>query len=251
MEKILELLGAGKLDESRQEEIKEQLETLVDAKVRVKAKDICEKVVKEEKEEIINEMEEKFEEYKSDITSKFSNFVDSILDEEMAIPENVMEFARKGELYTDLIEQFKVRLSLDEGLLDDEVRGLLKEARDEIVVLREEVNDVTATKLDIESDAQALASNLYLRKKCDGLTESHRIRVMDIMEGITDKEEIDKKFDIVVESAKKGRRVLKEDRKSKEGKGHKEVKNEKKQIVEDDSPFSAHLKMYTESVKRN
>ena len=250
MDKILEMLGVGKLEESQQTEIKEQLQTIIDSKVKLKAKEISEKVIEEEREDIVNEMEEKFEEYKRDITSKFSNFVDSIIDEEMVIPDKVMEFARKGELYTDLIEQFKVRLSIDEGLLDNEVRNLLKEARDEIVGLRKEVNDVTSKKLEIENDAQELAANLYLRNKCDGLTESHKLRVLNIMEGIHDREEIDKKFDLVVESIKSDvdengkKKVVNE-----EGKGSTEVEVEKDGIVEDGSPFSEHLKEYKKRLR--
>jgi hypothetical protein len=53
----------------------------------------------------------------------------------MTIPDKVLEYARKGELYSDLIEQFKVRLGVDEGLLDEEVKALLKEAKTEIQIL--------------------------------------------------------------------------------------------------------------------
>jgi len=198
MDKLLEMLGVEKLDENAQGKIKEHLDTLVE----VKAKDLSKSKLDEEKENLVRTYEEKFEDYKEDITSKFSNFVDSILDEEMTIPEKVIEFAKKGELYHDLIEQFKVRLSVDEGLLDEEVKGLLKEAKDEIISLRSELDEKISKELELERDTQKLASTLYLRTKTDGLTESQKTHVFEILEGETDKEVIDRKFPIIVENIK-------------------------------------------------
>ena len=194
MDKILELLGAEKLNEDTQKEIKEKLQDIIE----VKASEFSEGKLQEEKNQLIEEYEEKFDEYKNDITGKFSNFVDSVLDEELTIPDKIVEYARKGELYSDLIEQFKTRLAIDEGLLDSEVKGLLKEAKEEIISLREDVDSKTAKELEYQSDAQELAAALYLRKKCDGLTEGQKNHVIEILEGITDKDEVDRKFKVVL-----------------------------------------------------
>lgn len=196
MDKILELLGVEKLDESTQTQVKEKLEGLID----VKASEMLDEKMKETKENLIQEYEEKFEDYKSDVTSKFSNFVDSVLEEEMVIPEKIVEYARKGELYSDLIEQFKTRLAIDEGLLDEEVKGLLKEAKEEILSLRGTLDEKTSTELELQNDAQEMAAALYLREKSDGLTESQKKRVFSILEGVTDKEEIDKKFSVILDT---------------------------------------------------
>jgi len=45
-----------------------------------------------------------------------------------------------------------------------------------------------------------MAANLYLRQKCDGLKESDKTKVLGILGDITNKVEIDKKYDIVLES---------------------------------------------------
>ena len=92
--------------------------------IDVKARERADSLLGEEKERLVTEYETKFEDYKKDITSKFSNFVDSVLDQELTIPEKVMEYARKGELYTDLVEQFKIRIGIDEGVLDEEAKAL-------------------------------------------------------------------------------------------------------------------------------
>ena len=195
-EEILKILGIEKLDEAQQVEIKEKIESIVDVKSRERA----DSILKEEGDKLTVEYEGKFEDYKKDITSKFSNFVDSVIDEELLIPERVMEYARKGELYDELIEQFKVKLALDENVLDNEVKDLLGEAKDEITSLRENVNSLTSSNLTLGEDAKAMAANLYLRQKCDGLKESDKTKVLGILGDITNKVEIDKKYDIVLES---------------------------------------------------
>ena len=274
MEKLLELLGVQKLDESEQEVIKEKLNTLIE----VKAQEMLESKLEEEKVKLI-------EAYKEDITSKFSNFTDEILEQELQIPEKVLEFARKGELYSDLIEQFKVRLGVDEGLLDEEVKALLKEAKDEIVKLRDELNESISEKLQTKQDATELAAEVYLHRKAQGLTEGQKEHVMEMLDGVTDREEIDRKFDIIVEAyngndngkngdddddeddddKKKKKKKNgkngdddedmdeKKKNESKDGKGEIEPKPDEKDDLneDDDSPFSQHLKGYVQVLQEN
>jgi len=195
-DEILNMLKAETLNEEQKAALTEKLNDLVDIKVKEK----LDEALETEKEKLLEHYEEKFEDYKKDITSKFSNFVDDILEEEMIIPENIMEYARKGELYSDLIDQFKVRIGIDEGVLDEEARELLSEARDEIVKLNDEINTLTEEKLVIESDAQDLASELYKTKKCEGLTTPERKRVLGLLEGVSNAKEIDRKFSLIVEN---------------------------------------------------
>lgn len=194
IEELLKSLNIENLDESQQNSIKEKVNDIIDVKARERA----DSLLAEEKEQLVEDFEEKFEDYKSDVTSKFSNFVDTVFEEELHVPEKVVQYARKGELYTDLIEQFKIRLALDEGILDDEVKDLLKDAKKEIKSLREQLNAAISGKLEVENDARKMASALYLREKCEGLTEEQRKRVLAILSDVYSKEEIDKKFDIVV-----------------------------------------------------
>ena len=274
MEKLLELLGVQKLEEGEQEVIKEKLQTLIE----VKAKELSESKLEEEKNKLIEAYEEKFDAYKEDITGKFSNFVDEILEQELQIPEKVLEYARKGELYADLIEQFKVRLGVDEGLLDEEVKALLKEAREEIVKLRDELNESISDKLQTKQDATELAAEVYLHRKTKGLTESQKEHVIEMLDGVTDREEIDKKFDIIVEAyngngngkngddddddddddedengkKKDKKKDKKKEMKEEDGKG-KVDEDEDKNLNEDEdnSPFAQHLKGYVEVLKES
>jgi hypothetical protein len=197
LEDILKELSVDKLDEAKQTEIKTKLTELVDVKARERA----DLLLKEEGQKLVKEYEEKFEEYKKDITTKFSSFVDSVLDEELDIPEKIITFARKGELYSELIEQFKIRLAIDEGALNAEVRQLLTEAKEEILKLKKETNELLGEKMELEKDAKLMAANLYLRKKCDGLTEAQRDKVLNLLSDISDKEELDRKFKYVLGEA--------------------------------------------------
>jgi len=265
MDKLLELLGANKLNEDGQTQVKERLETLIE----VKAQELSSSKLQEAKEQLVESYETKFEDYKEDITSKFSNFVDSVLEEEMSIPDKVLEFAKKGELYHDLIEQFKVRLSVDEGLLDEEVKGLLKEAKEEILKLRGNLDESIAKQLETVNDAQELAAELYLRRKCDGLTEGQKKRVLEMLSGIKDRAEIDRKFDIVLETYEDKKEEEEEDEDKEEEEEDKEEKDEDKEEEEEDkkdkkdskegektdeslsedSPFKQHLNQYVQVLK--
>lgn len=193
MDKIFEMLGIEKLDEDKQAKLKDELETIILAK----AQDKVDELVKVEKEKIVEEMETKFESYKEEITSKFSNFVDDILDEELVIPQNVLEYAKLGEEYKPLIESFKVKLAIDEDVLDKEVKNILKEAKDEIIKLTTEKDELVSEKLNLELENEKIVNENYLLTKCDGLTPKQKTKIMSILEGAS-KEEIDKKFDVLV-----------------------------------------------------
>ena len=200
MDKIFEMLGAQKLDEAKQNELKETLQTVIELKAQDIAEGKVEELVESKKQELVKEYEEKFDTYKDSVTTKFSNFVDNILDEEMVIPENIIKYARLGELYEDLIDQFKTRLAIDEGMISGEVKDMLSEAKEEIETLRSKVDESTGQVLELEKDASEMAAQLYVRQKCDGLTEAQKKKVINILGDEVVKESIDKKFKMIVES---------------------------------------------------
>lgn len=259
MEKLLEMLGLEKLEDSAQKEIKEKLEAIIE----VKAKELSVSTLEEDKKTLVKDYEDKFETYKNEMTSKFSDFVDTVFEKELVIPENILEFAAKGQLYHDLVEQFKVRISVDEGLLKDEVKELLKEAKTEIEANRKELNTLIQENLELKADAKEMASSLYLSEKCKGLTEKQRTRVQTILEGITDKEEIDKKFKIVLEEYEEDSDEEDDKKKKKKKDDDEEEVDESKDTdtdedknlnedTEDDNPFKTTVegKKFAEDLER-
>jgi len=279
--KILELLGANKLEENTQGDLKEKLETIIE----VEAKKLSDASLTEAKEILVQDYEKKFDEYKDDITSKFSNFVDGVFEDELTIPEKVLEYAKKGELYNDLIEQFKIRLGVDQGLLDEEIKSLLKEAKEEIIKLRTSQDKSIAENLEVKQDAQELAATVYLYQKCQGLTENQRKQVFDIIGDATDRLEIDRKFKVIAESErfdpvnvgddeivdveKKNKKksdpknnekeVSEQEDEEENGKGKSEVDDEdeedeekkKKKVEEANSPFTQFKNQYLQVLKEN
>lgn len=210
LEQVYDTLEINKLDESQQEEVKSKINEIVDMKAKEVAKDVSENVTEEVKQELQDEYEKKFEEYKDDITSKFSNFVDEVLDQELQIPEKIYEYARKGEYYEPLIEQFKVKLGIDEGAIQNETKDILREARDEITSLKSEANKEKQKVVELQEDARDFATHIYLREKCDGLPEKQKKKVMNLLEDAKSKEEIDRKFDVLAESVR-SKNMLNED----------------------------------------
>ena len=126
----------------------------------------------------------------------FSNFVDGVFESELIIPDKVLEFAKKGELYDDIINQFKIRLGVDEGLLDEEIKSLLSEAKDEIIKQRLEVDKLTGKNLEVLQDCQELAATVYMHGKCDEaeLSQEQKKQVFDIIGDATDRAVIDRKL---------------------------------------------------------
>lgn len=207
IKKLLELLSIDKLDESKQTEIKEKVESIIEVK-------LIEKLTEKEaalKEMLVTEYEEKFETYKEDITEKFSNFVDEILEQELAIPDHIVEFARKGELYEDLIEQFKTRLAIDEDMIGDEVKDLLKEARDEIKSLKDQFNAKIEENLTLTVEKDKLEIQTYLMEKVKGLPLEDAEKVIAILEDESDTDVIDKKYDTLIESILEVKKTDEED----------------------------------------
>ena len=167
-------------------------------------KEATEPVIAEAREELIKEYEQKFEDFKDTVAKSFSDFVDKTLDEELDIPDNVTEWARIGQRYAGLIDEIRTRIAVDEGKVDEEALSIMSAAKDEIASLRDELNATISENIEMKRDAEVLATSLYLRKKCDGLTEAQKSRVIGLLEGERDTEVIDKKFDFILENVMAG-----------------------------------------------
>ena len=196
MDDILKLLKTDMLTEAEANVLKEKLELLVADKVNEKVE---EKIVVL-KEELEAEYEEKLSKHIDEVTANFSDFMDKVIDEELEIPTSVIEFAKKGELYSDLIEDFKVRLSIDEGYLTDEIKETMVEAKNEIENLKDQLNNSIDEAIELREDNKKLTAIAYINEKCDGLTVVQKSKVVSLLDGLFEKSEIDRKFDLIVET---------------------------------------------------
>lgn len=209
-DKVFEILKADKLDESSRAEVTKFITDVVELKAKERASELSESVIAEEKERLAEEYEAKFGDYKEDVFGKWSEFTDAVIAEEVQIPDNVKEFAALGETYKPLLEAIRTQLAVSEGSVDAEAKELLFEAKDEIQSLRSEINKLMSENIELKDDAKSMAIHIYLRKKCDGLTEAQRAKVMTLLEDVTDVKQINEKFDFIVEN------MLSEKKKKKE-----------------------------------
>lgn len=243
---LLKTLSVDSLTEEQQTEFTTKLEDIISFRVN----EAVDEALTEEKEKLVEEYEAKYEDYKQDITSKFSNFVDEVLEEEMIVPEYVLEYARYGELYKDLIDQIKVRVGIDEGILDEEARDLLREARDRIIELQDALNDEIELRLESQNDAQDLALETYRRMACEDVPVAQRKRVLVLLEGTKTKEEVDRKLDFIMENKLfegvsddnndgKGQHTVNEDKST----------NDNEDKLDEDSPFDKDLSMWAKILK--
>lgn len=241
IKEILKKLGIDALDESQQEEVRGKFNAIIDMKVE----ENTEKRLEKEKAKLDRKYEKMFESYKDDITKKFSDFIDEMLEEEIKIPKKVLENARKGELYGDLVEEFKLRLAIDEDVLSSEVKSLLGEAKKEIISLQKQVNKVQESNLKHKSDARDFALEIYKRKKVEemGLGRKEKKYVYNLLEDSKTKKDIDNKVKYIAESngisVSKGKESIAEEKikrmKAKARKGKTSVNERKKNTEEDDT----------------
>lgn len=234
MKDILKLLKTDMLTESEVEQLTEKLNILVEDKVN----ELVDEKVVLIKEELELEYNEKLYSHIDEVTSNFSDFMDKIIEEELEIPEQIIEFARKGELYTDLIEDFKVRLSVDEGHLDDEIREAMIEAKNEIESLKESLNSAIDETIVLKEDNKVLTAMTYINEKCDGLTVGQKLKVTGLLDGLYEKDEIDRKYDLIIDTFGINESDEEDDEDDDEGelkgKGEKEIQKKKKSADDSD-----------------
>ena len=182
-------------------ELGTKLEQDMETRIEVEAKKMMLAEIGEAKEILIEDYYQKSEDHKEKITNMFSNFVDSVFEKELIIPQKVLEYAKKGEMYDEAIQKLKIIIGVDEGILDEEMKALLLEAKDEIVKVRTENDKLTGENLEVQQDAQELAAQVYLHQISDkaGLTKKQKTSVFDIIGDATDRAEIDRKFKVISE----------------------------------------------------
>lgn len=205
----------GSLDESIVQELQQLVNEIVDTKVDIvaaqKVKDALDPTIEEAKQQLANDYMNKFEDYKLDTATKFSNFCDEVFNTELNIPDEIKEWAHKGQRYADLIEQIRARVIVDEGGVNAEVAATLQEARDEITKLRDELNkqisenvsmkdEYTKTLEEAKAKIEELGSHVYISEKCEGLSALNRTKVMNLLKGETDVAKIDERYEFIIKN---------------------------------------------------
>lgn len=142
--------------------------------------------------ERIEGIEKDHEQFKDKLSDATAKTINEIIEEDLTIPDKVMKFASKGELYDDLIKQFKIRMSVEEGMIDEPVKKLLKEAKEEIIKLRANIQKTKTSTAMIKEDIKEMDAQIYAYEKIELLENDNlKKRAKKLTEGTKSKDTID------------------------------------------------------------
>lgn len=132
--------------------------------------------------ERINEIENDVEAYKDKLSDATAKTINDIIEEDLEFPEKVLKYAATGEFYQDLIDQFKIRMAIDDGLVNEEARELLREAKQTILNLRSNIAKAKASTKCVREDLKIMSKQLYIHKKLDEVkTDTAKKRVKRLL----------------------------------------------------------------------
>jgi hypothetical protein len=138
--------------------------------------------------------------FKESLVEKLDKYLD--LEMEKKVPDVYVEAVAQVSVLQPIVEGFKHVMEENYIKFDAENFGLLKDARKEIIAIREELAKTMKENMDINSNLKEAKRTLKISKVCEGLTDSQRERASKLLESY-DVEEIDERYsairDIIIE----------------------------------------------------
>lgn len=148
------------------------------------------------KESTLEDVKGKVEAHKEALTEKLSSYLESELGN--LIPDALIEAQAKVEAYEPIVEKVKDVFKGYGVELDSDAHAVLKEAKVEIIGLKDSYDALVSEKLELETKTKELLAKFVLKEKCDGLTEEQAEKIGVVFKG-SSVEEIEEKFDSVVD----------------------------------------------------
>jgi hypothetical protein len=157
-------------------------------------------------QKVIKQLQEKKEQeveaFKKEIVEKLDKYLE--LELEKKIPQTYVEAVAKVSVLEPIVEGVKNSLTENYIKFDENNFGLLKDAKQEIIKLREENASTIKESMDLNSELKDLKRSLKISEVCEGLTDSQRERTTKLLESY-DVDEIGERFnairDIIIEGA--------------------------------------------------
>jgi hypothetical protein len=157
-------------------------------------------------EKVAKDLQEKKEAdiaaFKKQIVEKLDKYLE--LEMEKKIPQTYVEAVAKVSVLEPIVEGVKKSLVENHISFDEKNFGLLKDAREEIVKLREEHANSIKESMELNSELKDLQRSLKISEVCEGLTDTQRERTTKLLESY-DVDEIGERFaairDIIIEGA--------------------------------------------------
>lgn len=201
----------AKFESAVKDMIDEKVNILIEAKtteLENKAEEFCTKEVTErlvvEKENLIKEYDSKLEKFENNIVEKLDLFLETEITNN--ISDEMINRIAVNETYRPIVEDIVKIFEEKYVALDTEGFGILKEAKDEIVKLEEEVSNHIADKMELQTESDKQKSVILYLEKTEGLNKTQKDKVLTMIEGkqYTDvKKTISSVIDLVVEQEDK------------------------------------------------
>ncbi|MCD4693300.1 MAG: hypothetical protein K8R79_10325 [Calditrichales bacterium] len=154
---------------------------------------------------MLERIEKDYERFKDKLTDTTAKTINEIFEEDLQLSENVRKWAYKGKLYDNIIQQFKIRISVDDCLMDEQALSLLREAKGTILNLRSNIAKAKNSTAMVKDDIKTMRKQLYIYKRLDEMKinnlNQHKIKTI-LLEGDIDnlsEYEIDKKINLLLE----------------------------------------------------
>ena len=155
--------------------------------------------------ERIERIEKDYERFKDKLTDTTAKTINEIFEEDLQLSENVRKWAAKGKIYDNMIKQFKIRMSYDDCLMDEQALSLLREAKQTIIKLRSNIAKAKTSTAMVRDDIKTMRKQLYIYKRLDEMKinnlNQHKIKII-LLEGDIDnlsEYDIDKKINLLLE----------------------------------------------------
>ena len=200
-----------KFESAVKDMIDEKVNILVEAKtteLEGKAEEFCVKEVNErlevEKENLIKEYDEKLEKFENNIVEKLDLFLETEVTNN--ISDDMIKKIAINETYRPIVEDIQKIFEEKYVSLDTEGYGILREAKEEIVKLEEEVSNNIADKMELQTENDKQKSVILYLEKVEGLSKTHKEKVLTMIEGkqyADVKKTINSVIDLVVEQEEK------------------------------------------------
>ncbi len=88
----------------------------------------------------------------------------------------------KYELYEDLMNEMKTRLTIDQGTLDTEVLNLLADVKQEIIALRTGIDTLQLENQNYKNDCCIMARQIYVNEQLENVkSETARKKITQLL----------------------------------------------------------------------
>lgn len=153
-----------------------------------------EKQVKELSEQVTAQKNKEVESFKKTIVEKLDKYLEMELDKK--VPETYVESVAQVSVLQPIVEGFKKVMEDNYVKFDEDNFGLLKDAREEIIKLREDHAKVVNESMDLTDELKTLKRSAKISEVCEGLTDTQRERATTLLETY-DSNEISERFDAI------------------------------------------------------